>query len=59
MGVLAEPLAVATYMIALSSFREGTRALVLGVGPIGLVFLLLLKSRGAARVLVSEVTNAR
>jgi (R,R)-butanediol dehydrogenase/meso-butanediol dehydrogenase/diacetyl reductase len=58
-GALAEPLAVAWHSIRLSGFQKGQTALVLGAGPIGLAILMLLRVRGATKVIVSEVTRLR
>jgi len=58
-GALAEPLAVASHMIRISGFQKGQDAVILGAGPIGLALLLLLKSRGARKVIISEVTESR
>jgi len=58
-GALAEPLSVASHMIRLSGFSKGQHVVVLGAGPIGLALLLLLKAWGAAKIVVSEVTESR
>lgn len=58
-AALAEPLAVACHMIERSGFSSSDNVLILGAGPIGLALLMLLRSKGAKRVLVSEVSELR
>lgn len=47
-----EPLACVVYGAQTQPFRAGETVLILGAGPIGLLFLLLAQARGAARVIV-------
>lgn len=56
---LAEPLAVAAHMVRISGFQSGQNALVLGAGPIGCALTLLLKAKGAKKIMVSEVAASR
>ncbi|THY74119.1 hypothetical protein D6C87_06841 [Aureobasidium pullulans] len=58
-AALCEPLAVALHMIRGSGLQRGHCVLVLGAGPIGLALLILLKTRGAARVILSEPSETR
>jgi len=58
-GALAEPLAVASHMLRISGFKSGQDIVVLGAGPIGLALLLLLRARGARKIILSEVTESR
>lgn len=58
-AVFAEP--VNCVMGAMSKIRllPGENVLVLGAGPIGLYFTMLLKSNGAGKVIVSETSEFR
>lgn len=56
---LAEPLAVATHMIRISGFQSGQNVLVLGTGPIGCALVTLLRAKGAAVIVASEVAESR
>lgn len=58
-AALAEPLAVALHGITLSGLEAGGRALVTGVGPIGLLTLAALRARGVEDVVVSEPSAVR
>ncbi|EAW24587.1 2,3-butanediol dehydrogenase [Aspergillus fischeri NRRL 181] len=58
-AALAEPLAVACHMIERSGFAAGDNILILGAGPIGLGLLILLRSKGAKKILISEVSDLR
>jgi len=51
---LLEPLAVAVHAVNMSNFRKGDRAVVLGGGPIGVLIGLVLKKRGAEKVIVTQ-----
>ncbi len=53
-AVLAEPLADVLNGIRRASPQLGDTVLVLGAGPIGLLFTLLLRAAGAGTILVSE-----
>lgn len=59
LAALAEPLAVAWHMVRISGFVEGQNVLILGAGPIGLALLMILKAKGAGKVIVSEVSALR
>lgn len=56
---LAEPLAVAAHMIRISGFQSGHNVLVLGTGPIGCALIMLLRAKGAAVIIASEVAESR
>lgn len=58
-AALSEPLAVAWHMVRTSGFVAGQNVLVLGAGPIGLALLILLKAKGAGKVIVSEISPLR
>lgn len=59
LAALTEPLAVAWHMVRTSGFVAGQNILVLGAGPIGLALLMILKAKGAGKVIVSEVSSLR
>lgn len=48
-----EPLACVVYGEGLQPIRPGETVLIIGSGPIGLLFLLLARARGAGRVIVT------
>ena len=52
MGALVEPFAVAYHAIELSRFKTDDRVCVLGMGPIGLTIIGLLKELGASLIVV-------
>lgn len=58
-AALSEPLAVALHMVRTSGYVLGQNILVLGAGPIGLALLMILKAKGAGKVIVSEVSPLR
>jgi len=55
-GALVEPLAVALHGVALSGLTAGARVLVMGAGPIGLGVAFWARRRGAAKVVVLDLT---
>jgi (R,R)-butanediol dehydrogenase/meso-butanediol dehydrogenase/diacetyl reductase len=57
-AVLAEPLAVAIHAVDRASLGEGSTAVVVGAGPIGILIGLVAADRGC-RVLVSEPRDTR
>lgn len=59
LATLAEPLAVAAHMIRISGFKAGHNVLVLGTGPIGCALIMLLRAKGAAVIIASEVAESR
>lgn len=58
-AALAEPLAVAMHGVTRSKASPGQRVLITGGGPIGLLTLAALTSRGIEDVVVSEPASAR
>jgi (R,R)-butanediol dehydrogenase/meso-butanediol dehydrogenase/diacetyl reductase len=56
---LAEPLSVAAHMIRISGFRPGQNVLVLGTGPIGCALIMILRAKGAATIVASEISELR
>ncbi len=56
---LAEPLACVLNATAKLKAQPGDTALVLGAGPIGLLFTTLLKANGASKIIVSEISDYR
>lgn len=58
-AALAEPLAVALHAATRSGVRAGQRALITGAGPIGVLAIVALRSRGVTEIIVSEPHPAR
>ena len=58
-AALAEPLAVAVHAVSRSGLAGGERVVVFGAGPIGILTALVARHQGAARVLISEPSEAR
>jgi len=58
-AALTEPLAVALHAVELSKIEAGQGVLVTGAGPIGLLVIEMLKSRGARPIIVSEPAAGR
>ena len=58
-GALAEPLAVAFHAVSIGKAGAGTRAVVLGAGPIGLACVIGLKRAGASDIVVLERSARR
>ena len=56
-GAIIEPLAVALHGVNLSGMRTGDRVLVLGAGPIGLAVAFWARRRGAAAVVVQDLSE--
>ena len=56
---LAEPLACVLNATNKLKVQPGDTVLVLGAGPIGLLFTALLKANGASKVIVSEISDYR
>ncbi len=58
-GALAEPVAVAVRIAELAGNIQGQTVLVIGAGPIGLLVLQVLKTRGASQVFVADLDLER
>ncbi len=58
-GSLAEPLAVALHAAARAPLQPGDPVFVAGAGPIGLLLTAVLRQRGAAPILVSDLSDER
>jgi L-iditol 2-dehydrogenase len=58
-GALLEPLSVGLHACRRGGVGLGSRVLVLGAGPIGLVTLLAARAAGAASVVVTDLVAAR
>lgn len=58
-AVLIEPLACVVSAVEKAALQAGETAVVLGAGPIGLLFARLLAAAGAGRVIVSEPSAYR
>jgi len=58
-GALLEPLSVAVHACRRAGACVGSRVLVCGAGPIGLVCLMVAKAAGASRVCVTDISSDR
>lgn len=58
-GALMEPLAVAIHACRAANITLGTKALVLGAGPIGLSTLIAAQSMGAAEMAIVDLIESR
>jgi len=58
-GALLEPLGVALHSVRLGHFKPGWTAAILGVGPIGLCTLLVLRAMGATEIIVTDPLDYR
>ena len=58
-AALAEPLSVAMHAVDLSGIEAGQAAAVTGAGPIGMLVVEALKSRGVRPIIVSEPATGR
>lgn len=58
-ATLAEPTARALSAIELAKVRSGSRAVIIGAGPVGLALLALAQVSGISRVIVSEPSARR
>ncbi len=58
-AAMVEPLAVAVHAVAVSEIAEGSAALVVGAGMIGLLVLQVLRDAGCSSVIVSDIDDTR
>ena len=58
-GALIEPLSVGFYAVNQGEVQTGDTVVILGAGCIGLVTLLASKARGAGRIIVTDLVDAR
>lgn len=58
-GALLEPLSVGVHACERGHVGPGSKVLVLGAGPIGLVNLLVAKACGATTVIITDVRDDR
>ncbi|NLY80534.1 MAG: 2,3-butanediol dehydrogenase [Lysinibacillus sp.] len=58
-GALVEPAAVALHAVRISKFKAGDKAVVFGVGPIGLLVVEALKASGASEIYAVELSKQR
>lgn len=56
---LAEPLACVLNAVNRFKVQPGDTALVLGAGPIGLLFTSVIKANGASKIIVAEISEYR
>jgi threonine dehydrogenase-like Zn-dependent dehydrogenase len=59
LAALAEPLACVVSATGKLKIQPGETAVILGAGPIGLLFLSLFKANGASKIIVSEISKYR
>ncbi|ESP05658.1 hypothetical protein LOTGIDRAFT_208637 [Lottia gigantea] len=58
-GALLEPLSVGVHACARAGVEIGSRVLICGAGPIGLVNMLTAKARGAAEIIMTDIDQSR
>ena len=58
-GALVEPAAVALHSVRMSKLKAGDKAVVFGVGPIGLLVIEALKVAGASEIYAVELSKER
>ncbi|XP_046474641.1 sorbitol dehydrogenase isoform X1 [Neodiprion pinetum] len=58
-GALLEPLSVGVHACQRAGITLGSKVLILGAGPIGLVTLLVAKSLGATKTVITDLVQTR
>ncbi|KJS80736.1 MAG: hypothetical protein JM58_18370 [Peptococcaceae bacterium BICA1-8] len=59
LSALAEPFAVGVHAVNRSGIKVGSKVLILGGGPIGLIVAFAAKAAGAGLIIISEVVDYR
>ena len=58
-GALLEPLSVGVHACKRANISIGSKVLILGAGPIGLVTLLVAKAMGASKIVITDLAQNR
>ncbi|XP_076249409.1 sorbitol dehydrogenase [Calliopsis andreniformis] len=58
-GALLEPLSVGVHACKRANVGIGSKVLILGAGPIGLVTLLVAKAMGASKIVITDLVQSR
>jgi len=58
-AALIEPTAVAIHAVNRANFRNGSTALIMGVGPIGLLTMQTFKAAGGSKVICADISENR
>ncbi|PVD37792.1 hypothetical protein C0Q70_00393 [Pomacea canaliculata] len=58
-GAMLEPLSVGVHACNRANVRLGSKVLICGAGPIGIVNLVTAKARGAAQVVITDIDQKR
>ncbi|XP_016915222.2 sorbitol dehydrogenase [Apis cerana] len=58
-GALLEPLSVGVHACKRANIGIGSKVLILGAGPIGLVSLLVAKAMGASKIVITDLMQSR
>ncbi|XP_029043566.1 sorbitol dehydrogenase-like [Osmia bicornis bicornis] len=58
-GALLEPLSVGVHACKRANISIGSKVLILGAGPIGLVTLLVAKAMGASKIVITDLVQNR
>lgn len=56
-GAIIEPLAVALHGVNMSGLKQGDKILILGAGPIGLAVAFWARRKGAADIVIQDLTD--
>lgn len=58
-GAMLEPLAVAVYSCKRGKVRPGSKVLICGAGPVGLLAMIVAKKMGASSCLITDIDDNR